>query len=276
MSTEGIATIAHEVIAINRTTARNAVEVQCKGVMRLVDKPVSLLGKAKDSLNFGGPLCKITDSLSGLGHKMLDQTEALLGNYERVSSEVIDWVSDRADTGVNMVNDNILSRGGPTLTRVFQPGLGLLRSVSAPGCLAGQDSGGLRRRRSGPAVVRETRPPRPGRPGQKDCQDHALGIAPPIRRSPSPIIAGHDLCVRQNFFCGGVRAALVGDADSRCAETAGKSDMSWQNRLIKNFMRIGVKSKMKSTPLDSGRETLAKFVDRYMPEPPREDRNHPD
>lgn len=46
--------------------------------------------------------------------------------------------------------------------------------------------------------------------------------------------------------------------------------MSWQNYLIKNFMRIGVKSKWESTTVDSGRETLNTYVDQYMPKPPRQ------
>lgn len=46
--------------------------------------------------------------------------------------------------------------------------------------------------------------------------------------------------------------------------------MSWQNYLIKKFMRVGVKPNLKSATLDSGRETMNAYVDRFMPQPPRE------
>lgn len=46
--------------------------------------------------------------------------------------------------------------------------------------------------------------------------------------------------------------------------------MSWQNALLKTYLRVGVKSRLKDASLASSREAIDGYLDRYMPQPPRE------
>lgn len=46
--------------------------------------------------------------------------------------------------------------------------------------------------------------------------------------------------------------------------------MSWQNSLLKTYLRVGVKSRLTEASLASSREAIDGYLDRYMPPPPRE------
>lgn len=46
--------------------------------------------------------------------------------------------------------------------------------------------------------------------------------------------------------------------------------VSWQNALLKTYLRVGVKSRLKDASLASSREAIDGYLDRYMPPPPRE------
>lgn len=46
--------------------------------------------------------------------------------------------------------------------------------------------------------------------------------------------------------------------------------MSWQNALLKTYLRVGVKSRLKEASLATSREAIDGYLDRYMPPPPRE------
>lgn len=158
MPSEAIATIAHDVVAINRSTARKAIETQCKGVMRLIDAPVSVIGKTKEKFNVG---TKFSGKLGEVGTQARHKTETLLENYGRVAAEVIDWVSDRTDSGIAKVDETLLSRGGPVLDRVLLPGAEFLRRFA-------QQTASMTERvadfvvTAGPVVTETAAKPKPG------------------------------------------------------------------------------------------------------------------
>lgn len=130
MPSETIATVAHDVVAINRSTAHKIIKTQCKGLNRLIDAPISAYQNMRRSLNLGTPLCQVADNMGDIGRNVGDQSEQMLDDYGDMARKFVDWMSDRADWGINKLDDNLLSRGAPVVDRVFVPGAELLRRLS--------------------------------------------------------------------------------------------------------------------------------------------------
>lgn len=157
MSSETITSVAHDVVAINRTTALKAVEAQCKGALRLIDAPISLYGKSREKLNFGTPLCKVADNLNGLAPQARHQSEVLLENYARAAAKLIDWATERAESGISKIDETLLSRGGPAVNRALLPGMGLLRRMAEQTASLTERAADFVAAEAGPAVVSETK-----------------------------------------------------------------------------------------------------------------------
>lgn len=155
MSSEAIASVAHDVVAINRTTALKAVEAQCKGVLRLIDAPLNAFAKSRKTLSVGTPLCQIADNLNDLSPKVRRQSEALLENYGRVAAKVIDWVTDRADSGISKVDETLLSRSGTVVGRALMPGMELMRRVAEQTSSLTERAADFVAADAGPSVVTE-------------------------------------------------------------------------------------------------------------------------
>lgn len=130
MPSETIATVAHDVIAINRSTAHKIIKTQCKGLNRLIDAPIATYQNVRRSLSLGTPLCQVADNMGELGRNAGDQSEKILDDYGNVARKFVDWMSDRADWGINKLDENLLSRGAPAVDRAFVPGAELLRRIS--------------------------------------------------------------------------------------------------------------------------------------------------
>lgn len=129
MPSEAIAAIAHDVLGINRATARKAVETQCNGIMRLIDLPVVVFGKTSEFVS-APKITQFTDKLEAVTYQIHGQAESLVGNYGRVATEMIDWIADRTDSGISKVDETLLSRGGPVLDRALLPGAQFMRRVA--------------------------------------------------------------------------------------------------------------------------------------------------